>query len=222
MAAWVIDRNKIMTADEVQTVLDDLRRRAKRSPNTKLNQIIFLLATVCGLRASEIANLRICDLNFYHKNLPWIRVFNGKGGKTADVTIPDTSTAILLENHYTSMKDIGASGKDNFLQKLSGKTFDRHEVAKRFKSAIRCLPDDRIDALSVHSGRHTAATILLDEGETLATIRDFMRHSNVSTTSVYLHGRQIIPKQIYNSDEPHSWGSEPPNSWGGRPPRKFE
>ena len=39
--------------------------------------------------------------------------------------------------------------------------------------------------------------MLLDEGHSLATVRDFMRHSNISVTSVYLHGREIEPVDMF-------------------------
>lgn len=198
MAAWTLDKNKVMTADEVQTILHDLRRRSKRSPNTKINDVIFRLSTICGLRASEIANLRICDVKVSDTSKPFIHVKNGKGSKTASVPIPDNGTAIIFAQHLQLMKDNGSKYRDLFLTKLNGKSFDRNEIAKRFKSAIRCLTQDRISELSVHSGRHTAATILLDNGQSLATVRDFCRHSNISTTSVYLHGRDIIPTNMWD------------------------
>ena len=198
MSTWVLDKNKVMTADEVQTILHDLRRRSKRSPNTKINDVIFRLATICGLRASEIANLRICDVRLSDPSRPYIYVKNGKGGKTASVQIPDNGTAIIFEQHLQTMKSNGSNYSDLFLTKLNGKQFDRNEIAKRFKSAIRCLTEDRISELSVHSGRHTAATMLLDNGKSLATVREFCRHSNISTTSVYLHGRDIVPTNMWD------------------------
>ena len=44
--------------------LDDLRRKALRSRNTRLNLVLFPLATCCGLRASEIAQLQVGDVRW--------------------------------------------------------------------------------------------------------------------------------------------------------------
>ena len=198
-AAWTVRKTNVMTADEVQQVLDDLRRRGKRSVNTRMNEVVFRLSTVCGLRCSEIAHLRIKDVVLGDK--PYVHVFEGKGGKIADVTIPDSGTSVVLERYLRDVRNLNAHGRtkpsDNFLVKTNGKGFLRQEIAKRFDSAIRCLPEGRKDELSIHSGRHTAATMLLDTGHSLATVRDFMRHSNISVTSVYLHGREIEATEMY-------------------------
>jgi len=197
MAAWILDRNKVMTKDEVVFVLQSLARRARRSENTAINDVVFRLAISCGLRAAEIASLRMCDVKLGDGSRPYIHVHKGKGGKTADVTIPDTGTVAVFQRHLTSRKETGAKGRELFVIKTNGKGFNRQEIAKRFKSAIRCLSAERISDLSVHSGRHTAATMLLDDGHSLATVRDFMRHSNISVTSVYLHGREIEPVDMF-------------------------
>jgi len=197
MATRIIPKHRIMTADEVQFVLDDLKRRAKRSVNTQTNEIIFRLATVCGLRASEIAGLSVQNVRLDNGKPPYVRVFKGKGGKSGDVTIPDTTTAIAFRDHLARRTADNAGLKDLFVQKTNGKPFNRQEINKRFASAIRGLPEARRKELSVHSGRHTAATMLLNKGETLATVRDFCRHSNVSVTNVYLHGQEIKPTEMY-------------------------
>jgi integrase len=56
------DSTKILMRKELAAVLDDLKRKAVRSPNTRLNLVLFRLATFCGLRASEIASLRVSDV----------------------------------------------------------------------------------------------------------------------------------------------------------------
>jgi integrase len=56
------DPTKILTRGELAAVLADLRRKAPRSKNTRLNLVIFRLATCCGLRASEIAMLQVGDV----------------------------------------------------------------------------------------------------------------------------------------------------------------
>jgi hypothetical protein len=48
------DVTKILTRTEMQSVLADLRRKAPRSKNTRLNLVIFRLAACCGLRAKIV------------------------------------------------------------------------------------------------------------------------------------------------------------------------
>ena len=56
------DMTKILTCSEMQAVLADLKRKAPRSKNTRLNLVIFRLAACCGLRASEIAQSQMADI----------------------------------------------------------------------------------------------------------------------------------------------------------------
>jgi len=57
-----LDPTKILTRRELVAVLADLKRKAPRSRSTRLNLVIFRLACCCGLRASEIARLRVVDV----------------------------------------------------------------------------------------------------------------------------------------------------------------
>lgn len=184
-------KNKSLTRDEVNTVLEDLEKRGRRSVNTRMNNIIFRLAHHAGLRASEIANLRVIDVQLNAEH-PLVYVHQGKGKKSASVQVVSKPTIAALAAHLQMRISNGASGKDTFLIKTNGKSFDRNEIAKRYKSAIRILPEDRRRMISVHWGRHTAATRLLDNNATIATVKEFLRHTNIQTTSVYLHGQDIV------------------------------
>src|SRR6266481_3814500 len=86
--ARLADPTKILTRGELAAVLADLRRKAPRSKNTRLNLVIFRLATCCGLRASEIAMLQVADVR---TELPRphlrIRVGASKGGKSRTVPL---------------------------------------------------------------------------------------------------------------------------------------
>src|SRR4051794_167108 len=82
------DVTKILMRRELQAVLADLRRKAGRSPSTRLNLVIFRLAACCGLRASEIANLRVSDLRVEVAR-PHVRIRRGaaKGGRPRNVPL---------------------------------------------------------------------------------------------------------------------------------------
>ena len=61
-ATWIVDATKVLTMAEINMVLADLRRRTRRSVNSRQNLVIFRLATCCGLRASEIVGLNLGDV----------------------------------------------------------------------------------------------------------------------------------------------------------------
>ena len=79
----VVDPIKVLTRKELAAVLCDLKRKAVRSPSTRLNLVIFRLATCCGLRASEIGQLRVADV-LVEGSRPHLRIRRGaaKGGRS--------------------------------------------------------------------------------------------------------------------------------------------
>jgi integrase/recombinase XerD len=68
-----------------------------------------------------------------------------------------------------------------------GAELNRHIIRRRFHTACKVLGPQRTAELTVHHGRHTFISHALAGGRTLAEVRDAAGHSNVGTTSVYLH-----------------------------------
>ena len=67
------------------------------------------------------------------------------------------------------------------------KTFSRHTLRKRFRTACKVLGAARLESLTIHHGRHTFISHALAGGRSLAEVRDTAGHANVSITSGYLH-----------------------------------
>lgn len=187
------DPTKILTRSELAAVLADLRRKAPRSKNTRLNLVVFRLASCCGLRASEIAQLRLADI---HTEMPrpHIKIRNGasKGGRPR--VVPLWWDAGTLED-LAAWKDDrlagGAKSDEPFVTSLrpgrGPKPFSRHTLRKRFRTACKVLGPERLTSLTIHHGRHTFISHALAGGRTLAEVRDAAGHANVSVTSGYLH-----------------------------------
>jgi integrase len=190
---YAADATKILTRRELQTVLADLRKRAMRSKNARLNLVIFRLSACCGLRASEIAQLHCADIMMQMPR-PHIRIRVGasKGGRSRRVPLWwDGGTLADLTEWRAQRAACGAKGGDPFVASwLPGrekKTFSRHTLRKRFRTACRALGPDRLATLTIHHGRHTFISHALAGGRTLAEVRDAAGHSNVTITSGYLH-----------------------------------
>jgi integrase len=187
------DATKILTKRELATVLADLRHKARRSKNARLNLVIFRLAACCGLRASEIAHLQMADVRV---ELPRphlrIRASAAKGGKPRTVPLWwDRGTyedIVEWRQHRTSQ---GVGAKDalvcSWQEDRSETVYSRHTLRKRFRTACKVLGSERLKTLTIHHGRHTFISHALAGGRTLAEVRDAAGHSNVSITSIYLH-----------------------------------
>jgi integrase len=187
------DSTKILTRQEITAVLGDLRRKAKRSPNTRHNLIVFRLACCCGLRASEIATLQLADVRIELAR-PHLKIRRGasKGGYSRTVPLWwDAGTLADLRDQKAARLMQGAHANEPFVGSLRpdriGTRLSRHTLRKRFRTACKILGKSRLESLTIHHGRHTFISHALAGGRTLAEVRDAAGHWNVTMTSAYLH-----------------------------------
>jgi integrase/recombinase XerC len=187
------DATKILTRWEIAAVLADLKRKAPRSPGTRLNLVLFRLACCCGLRASEIASLQIDDVRVGIAR-PHLRIRRGaaKGGRPRTVPLWwDAGTLADIAAWHGQRTGIGVAANAPFLDShrpgRDPSPLSRHTLRKRFRTACKILGRDRLRTLTIHHGRHTFISHALAGGRTLAEVRDAAGHANVSITSGYLH-----------------------------------
>lgn len=202
-----IDASKILTRAEITTVLIDLNRRAKRSVNSRMNLTIFRLATCCGLRSSEISGLKLQDVGIgIERPYLYLPSTITKGKKSRLVPLCwDTGTLKDISIWKANREQQGANQDDYFVCTLSksafGKRLKKSNIRHRFQIACRALGKDRLfigqdqtktgrkynKHLTVHHGRHSFCSHALAGGRTLTEVRDAAGHSDISTTSIYLH-----------------------------------
>ncbi len=209
---WKIDQNKILTREEIVEVLDDMKRRGRRSVNSRQNLIIFRLACCCGLRASEIAGLKLQNIKLGGKK-PNIYITKAIAKRKKQRSVPmwwDRGTLDDITAWYDERKAQGAPSDDYFVCAQSKSTFgqplNRINIRHRFQVACRVLGSDRLliseeaysdeslkkgesynKQLTIHHGRHSFCSHALAGGRTLAEVRDAAGHADISTTSVYTH-----------------------------------
>ena len=189
-----LDLTKILTRRELAAVLADLHRKAPRSRNTRLNLVVFRLACCCGLRASEIARLRMADVRVDLPR-PHLRICSGtaKGGRPRTVPLWwDAGTLADVAGWKQERLRQGAGAEEALVAsqrpgRAAGMPLSRHTLRKRFRTACKVLGRERLASLTIHHGRHTFISHALAGGRTLAEVRDAAGHTNVSITSVYLH-----------------------------------
>ncbi len=192
-AAWSVDATKILTASEIADVLADLKRRARRSVNTRQNLVVFRLAACCGLRASELCGLKLANV-IVGVRRPYVQVPKAaaKGRRARRVPLWwDAGTLADLSAWKTERGEQGAKPGDWFVCSQAdgsfGNQLDRRNVRMRFISSCRVLGAERRGELTIHHGRHSFVSHALAAGRSLAEVRDAAGHANVSTTSVYTH-----------------------------------
>jgi integrase/recombinase XerD len=171
----------VMSTDEITALINHIK-------NIKHRMMVILLYSA-GLRVSEIAALKITDID--SKNMR-IKVVQGKGGKDR-FTILSQQVLLELRAYYLITKP------EVYL--FNGQT-------KGKAITVRCIQHSIHKALlqlglqgknySVHTLRHSFATHLLDNGTDLHTIKELLGHSHLQTTMQYMHLTNRRIKAIIN------------------------
>lgn len=198
-------QHRVLGKAEIQKVIQwNKPIRRKRRLNTHRNFVIFRLSCCCGLRCKEIVGLNLGDF-FLKTDKPFIRIRKEitKGHRRAgsDEVVRKARVVPLTFDRQTRddlaawlalrMEQTGGDRSAPFvcsqMPKTRGKRMYRSTVAKCWQTALLCLGRDRAMSCSIHSGRHTAISILLDANYSLPYVRDFAGHANISMTSRYSH-----------------------------------
>lgn len=186
-----VEFTRVMTKEEIRLILEELK--SQQGKNAFLNRIIFRLATCCGLRVSEISKLQMNHVRLEssrpHLALPAHICKFARPRKVPIHWDRDTLDDIHLWKNQRLAH--GAAQTAPFLcaqaKNSYGKPLSRRNIQFRFKRLLRILGAERMEELSVHSGRHSFCTHALAGGRNLIEVRNAAGHSNIATTSAYLH-----------------------------------
>lgn len=146
-----------------------------------------LLALCCGLRVSEVCNLRKRDVDFENEK---IKVVQGKGSKDRYVMLPVKLKPIL--ERWFRVNDSELVIPAVYKDKLSGS-----QLSIRFRKYLqkanlsiqtgKSRTGQPRYAYSFHTLRHTYATFLLEKGVDLYYVQRALGHSDIHTTQIYAH-----------------------------------
>ena len=135
---------------------------------------------ICGLRASELEPLRWKHLTGTDKKGGELRIL-GKGGKQRTVGVPAD-----LWRELATLNDV-ITPDTRLIPSRIGGDVDRKAVWRAVKRAARRAGLG--NAPSPHWLRHSHASHALDNGASLAAVRDGLGHASLTTTSRYVHAR---------------------------------
>jgi site-specific recombinase XerD len=180
------ERKAIMKTSEDMAIVD----RAKGRMTWPVRYMLVHLAMYSGLRVSEIAKLRMQDVKVSAKP-PYIFVLNGKRGKSRNVYI-DRELVKHLKEFIQQKRNWDQSTEPDapLFCGRNGKPFTTTALHISFKQAIKAagLRND----LSIHSARHSYATLLYYKTKDLKAVQKQLGHSSLNMTALYA---DIMPEE---------------------------
>jgi integrase/recombinase XerD len=170
---------QVMSREEVEALL---RVPNMRAPTGIRNRAMLELMYRCGLRVGELCGLHLRDVDWAAGQLH-LRASITKGGREAYAYLEAQSEAVLQT--WVAVRREYAARKPHLFTTLQGGPVTTDYLRKMFKRYARRAGIER--RVHPHMLRHTYATELLREGFNLIEVQHLLRHSDVRTTSVYLH-----------------------------------
>jgi len=169
-----------LTADEVETVLNQV------DVTTDLgirNRAILETFYSTGIRCGELTELNVYNLDMERSVLT---VLQGKGGK--DRIVPIGERAILWIQKY--LGDV----RPKLAERTNATTLFLSNHGRKFgRNNMSLLVKDYLNAAGIskrgscHLFRHTAATLMMENGADLRSLQDFLGHARLNTTQIYTH-----------------------------------
>jgi integrase/recombinase XerD len=174
---------KVMTVLEIENIL--------KKDLMKIERLIIELLYGCGLRVSELINLKTNDIDLYANYLKC----SGKGSK--ERLVPLGKMAISALNEYFIQRNFLVKKYNLNTKKLlisdSGRFLTRQDVYNLIHIQGKIINKN----ISPHTLRHSFATHLLENGADLRVVQELLGHSDVATTQLYTHISKKRLKEVY-------------------------
>lgn len=166
-------------------VLELLRSVKPRDPVSIRNRSILELFYACGIRTSELCNLKVPDVDI---SALTVTIVSGKGGKSRIVPIGQYAAhyvALYLDRARKYMLKGASSDPGNLFLSSRGNPFNRSTINRTvIASASRSTTIGK--HISCYTFRHSVATHLLANSVDIAHIAQLLGHASLETTKRYL------------------------------------
>ena len=167
----------VLSLDEIRKILGLV--------NTPQNKAFLTTVYSCGLRLNEALHLQVSDID---ANLMRIHVHRGKGAKDRYVPLPN-STLLRLRDYWATHRNpvliFPALGRGGNQGPTATIPMNKSSVQGALRRVLAQLKIKK--RVSIHTLRHSYATHLLEAGVNIRRIQQYLGHSSLTSTMVYLH-----------------------------------
>lgn len=181
----------VLTIGQVHRIIDAVR--------VERIAVYFWTVYSMGLRLDEARHLQIGDIDA-ERGL--VHIHRGKGAKDRYVPLP-TSTLNWLRQHWVTHRHpkflFPADGRDHKQSPTAEKPIQTSTVQKAMGKIASQLEFNK--RVTIHTLRHSYATHLLEAGVSLRVIQQYLGHSSLQTTMVYLHLTETAEAQARETIE---------------------
>jgi integrase/recombinase XerD len=171
---------EFLTIDEINKMIAAVDLSAAEGER---NRAILEVLYGCGLRVSELVNLKISQIYF---DIGFVKV-TGKGNK--ERIVPIGSSAIRQATLYMESSRVHLTVKpgheDNLFLNKRGSRLSRVMIFTIIKNLA--LKAGIQKTISPHTFRHSFATHLIEGGADLRAVQEMLGHSSITTTEIYTH-----------------------------------
>jgi integrase len=174
-----LQRPRISPAPARGLSAEDVRRVLAVVPDTirgRRDRAILLTFILTGRRRIEVIALTAGDLTVADGTCFYS--YRGKGGKTGRRELPCPAYEAILRTLADAGKDLATMALDESLWHVTSGTF--YGRFRRYLQAAGLAPT------GLHILRHSAAKLRRDAGETVEAVSEFLDHSSLAVTTVYL------------------------------------
>jgi integrase/recombinase XerD len=180
----------ILSFEEIEAIIAQIDLS---TPEGGRNKAILETLYSCGLRVSEVVNLKLSQLYF---DVGFIRVV-GKGNK--ERLVPIGSSAIkhisLYKNNIRVHQGVKQGEEDILFLNRRGRRLTRVMIFLIIKELVKQAGINK--TISPHTFRHSFATHLVEGGADLRAVQEMLGHESITTTEIYTHlDREFLRKTL--------------------------
>lgn len=194
---------KYLTLDESVSMLQNIN-----TTDPKRDYCIITFFLNCGIRLSELVGINIHDVRCSKDSSGreiWTLKVLGKGNKERIIYLNEA--CVRAYNDYLDLSETdnekrSAAGSRDMTAKTDALFLSRRNTRisnRRVQQIVEeCLRSSGLDnrGLSVHKLRHTAATLMYQNGVDVRVLKEVLGHENLNTTQIYTH---ISNEQMENA-----------------------